>query len=469
MRRLAAPLLAGLALASAAGCAPEAPATANVPPIGAAPPPPPAELSRFSVPIAYDFTSMLPVVERAVPRTLGSLDSIRMIGTDSRRHYAFEAHRGPFTAFVQGREVHLRSTIGYEARGFYKPIIGPTLGAGCGTEEDHPRIVLELATPLTLTDRWHLSSHARLVHLGPASTAQRDRCDVGILHTDVTEQVVSAARDAVAEHLPDIDRLVGEVDLRPRFEEWWALLAKPIELAPSVWLALGPERLRMGRVTGRQRTLVIPVTLDARPRIVTGAQAPDASPSPLPALAHDTVSNGFHILLDGDVDYRTASRALSDEFGLRTIEQAGRTIRVVSVEVAPAAGGQLELAVAFIGDAKGTLRLVGTPRYDTRRRELTVPDLDYALKVNDRLVSSYAWLRSARLRDTFRERAHFPVDAALAAGRSLLTQGLNRRIGDAVQLSATVDSVAVRGLYVTLDGVVVRAEARGHAAVTVTP
>jgi hypothetical protein len=38
-----------------------------------------------------------------------------------------------------------------------------------------------------------------------------------------------------------------------------------------------------------------------------------------------------------------------------------------------------------------------------------------------------------------------------------------------VTLSATVDSVAVRGLYVTRDGLVVRAEAAGRAAMTVQP
>jgi hypothetical protein len=93
-------LLLGLATSA---CARETPATATRPPVDGAPPPPPAELSRFSVPLEFEFSSMIAIVERAVPRTFGSLDSVRMIGTDTRRHYAFEAHRGPFTAFAEGR------------------------------------------------------------------------------------------------------------------------------------------------------------------------------------------------------------------------------------------------------------------------------------------------------------------------------------------------------------------------------
>ena len=57
--------------------------------------------------------------------------------------------------------------------------------------------------------------------------------------------------------------------------------------------------------------------------------------------------------------------------------------------------------------------------------------------------------------------------SALERGRALLLEGLNRTIGDAVTLSATVDSVAVRGLFVTRDGVLVRAEATGRAGVSV--
>jgi hypothetical protein len=139
------------------------------------------------------------------------------------------------------------------------------------------------------------------------------------------------------------------------------------------------------------------------------------------------------------------------------------------VVVLPGSKGQLALALTFSGDARGTLRLVGTPKYDAAHRQLTVPDLDYDIAVDDALIKSYTWLRSDALRTTFRERAHLPVAAVLTRGRELLLEGLNRKIGDAMTISATVDSVAVRGLYVTLDGVVIRAEALGRARVAVVP
>jgi hypothetical protein len=416
---------------------------------------------------------MLRVVERVVPRTFGSMDSVRMIGTDDRRHYAFEAVRGPFTAFADGDHVHLRATVAYRAQGYYKPPLAPTISAGCGGERlaDRPRVVIELAAPLTLTENWHLASRARLVRVAPASNAQRDHCEVTILRRDMTPRVVEAAREALADHLPEIDRRVAEVDLRERFVEWWGLLARPIQLTDEggVWLLLGPERLRIGKVTGRDKLLSVPVSLDAHPRIVTGREAPKVLIPPLPPLGRDTLSNGFHIAMDGFVDYLTASRALETVLTGKTMVEARRSLSVQRVAVTPAPKGRLALAVSFVGDARGTLRFVGTPVYDPRGGMLAVPDLDYDLELDSQLLKTYAWLRSDALRASFRERARFPAAPALARGRELLLRGLNRKIGDAVTLSATVDSVAVRGLFVTRDGLVVRAEASGQAAMAVAP
>ena len=64
---------------------------------------------------------------------------------------------------------------------------------------------------------------------------------------------------------------------------------------------------------------------------------------------------------------------------------------------------------------------------------VTVPDLDYDLETDSQLINTYTWLRSDVLRATFRSKAHVPVDPVLARGRELLTEGLNRKIGDALR------------------------------------
>jgi len=447
-------------------CAREPSSTRTEPPDVGAPAPSAPALSRFSVPLEYDVTAVLRQVEQTVPRTFGSIDSVRSVDGDARKHYAFEATRGPFTAFATGREMHLRATFAYQARGYFKPRLMPTISAGCGTATDRPRLVVELATPLSLTPDWHLVSHARLVTIKPASTEGRDRCDAGVLPIDITDRVVGVARSALTAKLSDIDRKVGTVSLGGHVTQWWAMLNHPIRLTDSVWLMLNPEQLRMGSVSGEAKVLTVPVTLDARPQIVTG-KLPDTTYGPPPPLAKDTVGEGFRIEMDGLVDYGTATRAVTSALAGRTFERANRKVTVQDVAVLAGSRGRLVLSLSFVGDANGRLRLAGTPQYDARRSEVSVPDLDFDLDTDNKIVSGYAWLRSDDLRATIREKAHVPVQPALQKGRELLTSGLNRKLGDAMTLGADVDSVAVKGLYVTRDGLVVRAEATGRARVSV--
>jgi hypothetical protein len=437
----------------------------------AAPPPAPAEPSRFSVPFSYDFSSILPVIERVVPTTFGSMDSVRQVGDDTHRHYAFRAERQNFVAYAEGDLVHLRAVLSYEARGFYKPIIGPTVSGGCGNgkPEDRPRILIELATPLTLSSTWHLSSRARLVTIEPASKEQRDRCDVTFLHHDVTDRVLDAARAGISAHLADIDRKVAEVDLREKLAGAWAALSRPIKVADGVWLTLKPSGLAIGKVTGRAHVLTMPVTLEATPQIVTMVEAPPADTAEFPRLgvSNTRSASGFHIVLDGTIDYIAASGLASAGLVGREVTQATKTVRVTGVAFTTAAKGRRVLSVGFDGDAKGTLRFVGTRAIDSVRRELAMPDLDYDLATDDPLINSYSWLKSDAIRETMRERSHLPLDSVLKRGRELVLAALNRKIGDALTLSASVDSVSVRGVFVTQKALVIRGVASGKAAVAV--
>ena len=449
-------------------CTREAPSTLPIPPDMSAPAPARAHASRLSVPLTYDFTAVLGMVERIVPTRFGSMDSVKQMGDNDHRHYAFQATRGPFTAFADGNLMHLRATISYQARGFIKPVIGPTISAGCGQGEERPRLVVELATPLTLTSHWHLASKARIVSVAPYSSEPRDHCDVSILHKDVTEQVVGAARSALADKLSSIDEKVGSVDLTSQVAEWWQMLARPIKLADGVWLSLGPEQLSMGHVRGHSRTLVVPVSLDAHPAIIAGSAEPVMLSRKLPLLARDTSTNdGYHIVMDGVVDYGTASRELSTAFGARTFTVSGHSVQVARVNVLPKPGGKLGLSAAFAGDAKGTIELVGTPAVNHVDGTITVPDLDFDLQSSNPLLKSYSWLRSGAVRAELRKRARIPIAPVLARGKALLMTGMNRHIGDAVTLSGNVDSLAVVGLFVTRDGMTVRAEASGQAGLAV--
>ena len=301
----------------------------------------PMRESRMDVPLRYDITKVLAVVERVVPTRFGSIDSVHQAGNDTRRHDAYEADRGPFTVVTDDSVFHLIATLTYQVRGFYKPPIGPTVSVSCGTSPaSRPRILIELAAPLTLTAKWRLSSKTSIIRVEPATDGPSDRCRVGLFHQDMTQKMVEAARGAVERKLPYIDSTIARVDLSGRAQGWWRLLERPIRLSDGVWLALGPGSASPGPRAGRGANAHRRRGPHARPRIVAGALAPDAAVDSVPPLARDTMANGFHILMEGVVDYHTVSRALNAALRGRTVSHDNHTIVIDSLRVTPRLGGK---------------------------------------------------------------------------------------------------------------------------------
>lgn len=429
-------------------------------------PAPAPVLSRFDVPLDFDFTSVMDVIEGVVPKTFGSIDVKHQIGDNQRKQYAFEATRAPFVAFARGKKVYLRTVLTYMARGYYDPPLAPQMSAGCGDNGgERPHIVLELVAPVTLTSDWHLKTSAELSQLSPSSDSTHDHCRVSFLNIDVTDRVIEAATNAVNSQLPKINAKVARVDISKKAAGWWAQLNKPIRLADGIWLLLQPRQLRLGDVSGEGKVLTIEAGLDGYPMIVTGPR-PDDSGLPLPPLAEGASTDGFHVLVDIDVDYATITSTFTKELQGKSFSKGGQTAIVHSVS-ASGSGRRLSLDVRFDGDASGALRLSGTPHFDPASGQIFIPDLDYDLDTDNTLVNAVAWLKSDDLRAMFRDKARLPIEPIRDQGKELVLKGLNRTIKDQVRLSGTVDSVSVLALYVRPRGLLVRASADGDARVGV--
>jgi hypothetical protein len=149
------------------------------------------------------------------------------------------------------------------------------------------------------------------------------------------------------------------------------------------------------------------------------------------------------------------------------VTTSGRTVAIDSLAATGRSGGRIELTLMFSGDSRGILLLHGTPTFEHSIGEIQIPDLDYDLDTDNKIVDAVAWVKSDDLRAMLREKARIPVAPVLDRGRQILSAGLNRPIGTEITLTATVDSVEVRDLYVRRPGIIVRAAARGKAKVAV--
>ncbi|HET9981964.1 MAG TPA: DUF4403 family protein [Longimicrobiales bacterium] len=437
----------------------DAPAPAITEDVDSLPPLPP---STIEAPVTYDLAPVVAELERAVPRRLGDINERRPVPSNSRAHFAFAAEREPFRVALSGRTARMEATIHYMGRGWYNPPLAPEVSGSCGTDGERPRARVEVATSLSLTPAWQLRGRTAVGRVEPFSEEPRDQCKVTFLKVDVTDKVVGAARKALEDNRRVVDRKIAAVDLRSRFEEWWAALQRPIHLSDSLWLQLNPRAVHVDSIAGRGTMLVARIGLEASPRVLTGPR-PEPGRSPLPPLGEHRGAEGFHVLAEGVLDYPVASGLVTRELKGRRVEYGGRSARIRDVKVYGIGGGRLAMAVTFSGDVAGRIYFVGTPRYDAARDELYVPDLDFDVASQNVLVNQLEWLKSVGLGDVLRERARWPTAGLIRRGTEELLKGLNREIAPGVRLSGVVSDTRVLGVHASRRALLVRAEVVGRA------
>jgi len=433
-----------------------------------APPLPPLAPSVVDAPISYALAPAIDALETVVPKHFGDINRQIDVPKNSRQKFAYEATRTPFVVAFDGKQVTLVSTVSYQGRGWYKPMLSPTISSSCGTEGVQPRMRIVIAIDVDLTRDWRIATRSRLRSLRTETDTPRDQCRVTPFRIDVTERVLNALQPVMARQLPMVDRRIASIDVRTRMERWFNLLNKSIHVHDSLWLMLAPEQLRLGGFELEDRQLIANVRLIANPTLISGPRPPPRF-TPLPPLerAVKTVGDSAHLRIEGFFPFDLANGVLTKELLGRKVARYNRSISIVGVNMYSLRDGRLALAVRVNGDINGDAFLVGTPKIDTLTRVITVPDLDFDVATANALVKGLAWLKKADFVTQLRDKAKLPIDPLLDASRAPVERALNRDLSRGIRLAGRVQTGRVLDLVVETDGIRVRAEATGVLALSI--
>jgi len=427
-------------------------------------PPPELPLATLAAPVVLDLTGILQKLEEAVPRSFGDMEDRIQHPQNDRVQVAFVAERTPFTAEFRGAEARITSTLEYQLRAWYDPPLLPQLSFSCGTSEGalRPRMILELRSPLGLSEDWILQSRAQVARIEPFSQADRDRCDVTPIGIDLTGTVIGAATSFLNSNSGRIDAKVAEVDIRSKLQGVWETLQEPHELTDGVWLLIDPVGVTYGTTEGEGNVITIPVGLTARPRIIVGERPPVVVRG-LPLLAEGEVADEARILLEGLAPYDAITEHLASQLSGYELTPGGNLIRILRVAVHGIGDGRVAIEVVFEGTARGRVFLVGTPQLNALTRVVEVPDLEFDLQTRHLLVGGLAWFARGNVEEALRERARVPIDDVMALAEGQLVRGINRSLSDEVTVEGEVLGSNLLDATAGPQGLVVRAEARVRA------
>ncbi|MGE0158161.1 MAG: DUF4403 family protein [Gemmatimonadales bacterium] len=427
--------------------------------------PPDPPVSTIGVPLEIPVGMLADLLEDAVPRSLGTLDSMRQVPRDGRTHVSIALERSGFDVQIHGADASIQTTIGYALEVAYDLPALPDVGGSCGTgESPRPRLRVAIRSPVSIGRDWRLETRARLGDLRAASDGERDRCEVTLFGVDVTDDVVAASTEFMESHLEAVDSSAAQVDTRSRFEAWWGKLREPIRLDDSLWLAIGPEAIRRGPVQGSGDTVRVELALSARPRVIYGPR-PRGRLAPLPPLDTGSVAPRLDLLVDARADYAAISDFLTDHLGGTVLELADRRLIVRTLRVYGVGAGRLALELGLAGDVVGRLYLVGTPSIDSVSGSISIPDLEFDDATRKELFPFLPELTALPLRDFLRAKAVWPSEPAIEWLTRWLAIGLNRYLSDELGITGIVDDMRIVAAYARRDALLVRISARGRASV----
>jgi hypothetical protein len=463
-------LLIGVGLAGMVGAAVYVLGTLTRPLVLDAPPPvlladlpdslTPLPASVVDAPITYDMAGALDSLEAAIPRSYGDITRRIQAGNNRRAHFSFAVSRTPFRMALSGRTVSLSTTVEYEARGWYRPVIGPEVSAACGTGGvPRPRIRATLVSSARITPDWGLRTRTRIGRLEPASDSARDRCRVTIFQIDVTGRILESVRNLLEQGIASIDSGVARWDSRSRFAQLWRTLQKPLRFTDSVYMTMNPFSAELGEIVARGDTVIAGLRLIASPQVVTGPYPNEFElMKPMPRLdPQGRVGSGAHVRLEGTLSYPVATALLRQVLTGREFVQAGRRLTVEDVEVTGIGGGRIALGLTFGGAVRGRLYFTGTPALDREARELRVPDLDVDIGSANLLVQGLDWLKGQEMRDFLRDRARVSEAELLGRLGEMAESGINRTLTDGIVLSGTVHRAEATSVHASREVIRVRA------------
>jgi hypothetical protein len=459
-----------LALALAA-CGTRVDAPPPTPARQAAGPLPEPAVSVVHVPITLSLGSIIGKVETLVPRGQSNeeewhrLGEFPVVGT----LYLKEMwEREPLSLSLGADRIEVTTRVRYRAR-VAEHACAPLIGcrwvqlASCGHDDDGPMPSLRIGLRTTVAWKpdWTVQPHTT-----PFPVEAGVRCRLTKANVDVTERIQEMVQKALDGAAPRVDEEIREaVALRRRVDKVWTKIQKPIRAGKDVYLTLSPRAVAVAPPTANGTELSTVVSLSVRPKVVVGAP-PQARPVPLPNYTTAAEGDTFRISLTAELPFTTADTLLRKALLGRHLTYGGHTVRVRGLRLF-ASGPRVVVAVKVSGDARGTVYLLGTPRFDPATREVSVPDLDFSVESSNVLAGAADWLLHGELRDQARAAARFGVGERIDEIRRDVNEAINRDLSDDVHLAASIGAIHPVGVIVTPRSLATVVVADGRAQIDI--
>jgi len=273
--------------------------------------PSPTQTSLIAVPINADITSLRQTLERAVPKTLWTINKRERACVKPQRVKLFgkkvkvtppiactivgQVTRGPLRLRGEGSEIVVDMPI--NARISARDVGGVLKGeTATGSAMAHARVRIEL------TPDWRTTGKARITY-GWTNAPGIDFLGRRITFTDEADtKLKPVVRDVERE----VNREIAKIDIRKQAADVWRQSFTALELNhenPPVWMRVTPQRILYGGYRLDGQRIKLNLGLEAITETFVAGRPADPRPTPLPRLVREAPKPHLDVRVPVIADY----------------------------------------------------------------------------------------------------------------------------------------------------------------------
>jgi len=331
-----------------------------------------------------------------------------------------------------------------------KPVT-PWISGSCGFgDEPMRKVSVNISSQLHFLPNYQVRTITNLSQLSAF-----DKCQVSLLSSDVTQQILDSVKSSVNSFCTAIDATISDLSFSGILQQVKDRSYQKMNLGKYGFLLVNPTKIRIGQLNYAKDTFTISIGLSCTPEL--SSDSINHTPlRNLPSLTQTENRNQVLLYLNGIFDYPFLSKILSDTLRNKVFEIKGRTIVVKNVVIKGIGQKQIELQVDFAGSNKGSIYLRGTPVLDTAKQTFTIPDLSYSLESQDLVLKMAKALFKNKIRKSIQGKSYLDIAALVKANLGEFNAQLNRQLTTNISSSGIAKDARLIGLLARQDALQVQ-------------
>lgn len=410
------------------------------------PPLPELPQSSIQIPVKVHIGDVLKSLDQSTDLEFTSENWPDYFNASCDFRYKYRFVRSPFQFAIRNNEVDISFRGNYQIAGskracaLNKPVT-PWVSGSCGfSPQSLRRVDLNIHSSLKISPDLKISTKTGINKLLPV-----DKCEVSLLQTDITSEIMDSIRASIESYCNAFDNLIEELNHHELIKRELSSGSRVLPISSYGYLNINPNLLRIGPVNYSNDSLSFSLGLWGNP-VFSSDSASLVTNNSFPPVITGNEQPGIFAYLNAVYEYDFFNRLLNDSLQNKPFTVEGRTFVIKEIRLSGNDTGKMQIEVSFTGNRSGVLKLSGTPVFDRISQTLTMPDISYGLDSKDLVVKIAENFFRKKIMRELQNNTVLDIKALIEENKALINDRLNQPLTDYLQTYGILEEISVIGI-----------------------